>query len=144
VKGAFERDQPEAFRRACCIMETPRHLDGAFDGFSARIRKKHRVGETRFDQPSRQTLCPGTRYRLEVCQSLPACSRKRCHQIGMRMTKSRDSYARTKVEIALALFVKKVRALATFKCDIRPVVGRKYRRNQRTLLCVSREAKRAL
>src|SRR5690606_21517941 len=44
VKGAFERDQAIALRRAVHEMMASGHLDGTLDRLGARIAEEHRIG----------------------------------------------------------------------------------------------------
>src|SRR5258708_391856 len=110
-------------------MKPPCYLDGAFDGFGTRIGEEHGVRETRLDQPLCQPLLRRDTIEIRSVPELAGLFAQSCDQLRVRVTQRRNCDARPEVEVALALLVEEIRPFATFKSDVRPVVGRKKRRN---------------
>src|SRR6266567_1657352 len=124
-------------------MKTASHLDGTLDSFGAGIGEEHGVRETRLDQPFCQLFLPGDAIKVRGMPKLAGLLAQGGHQIWVGMTKCRNRYARPEVEVALVFLVEQIRPFATVKRDVRPVIGRKKRRNH-DKLPLGQKAKRDL
>ncbi len=128
VEGAFEGNDVEALRAAGHILIAPRHLDRAFHRLGAGVREEHRVGKGRLNEAARQRFL--ARHAVEV-RGVPEFSglfRQCTDEFRMGMAERVDGDAGAKIEVSLAVLRKEIRSFAADEGDIRPAVGRQYRR----------------
>ena len=82
---------------AACPVVAPGHLDRGLDRLGAGIADEHGVGEGRAPPAGRPAArARGCWNRLETCQSLPACSVQRRHQMRMGVAERRSPRCRTR------------------------------------------------
>src|SRR5690606_10519944 len=101
VKGAFERDQAIALRRAVHEMMASGHLDGTLDRLGARIAEEHRIGEGGLDEAPRKPLLAGHPVQIgrmpETVRLVDEC----LDQTRMAVTQIVDRNAGAEIEIAV-------------------------------------------
>ena len=125
----MEGDDPVPFGLPGDVEIPPRHLEGAFDRFRARIGEEHGVGKAVLHEPLGERLL--VRHAVEV-GGVPEASGLLFHgldECGMRMTQGVDGDAGAEVQVTLPAFLNEPGALAFDEGERRPRIGWKDGRN---------------
>ena len=124
VEGAFESDDPIAFRCAIGRVVFARHLDGAFHRFGAGIADEDDVGEARIAQPLGNAFSLGHLVEVGNVPDFLRLRGQRGDHVRMRVPQRIDRDAGGEVEIALAVGRDKPDALASLESKVCTRIGR--------------------
>ena len=124
MERALEGDEVCAFGVAASIVILTRHLDRAFERFSAGVREEHRVGEGRVDQLFGELFLTGDAVDVRQVPDFMRLFGQSGDQIGVAVAQRVDGNACAKVEIARAVGCEQIRAFAPLKFEVGPRIGR--------------------
>ncbi len=124
VECALEGDDPEALRLAALILKAPRHLDRALERLGAGVAEEHGVGERLRDQALGQLLLVLDAVEVRAVPELLGLRLEGRDQMRVGVAEERDRDPAAEVEIASALAIEQISALAALEADRSALVDR--------------------
>jgi hypothetical protein len=122
VEGAVEADDVDALGVALHPVVLARGLDGALDGFRARVGEEDYVGEGRIRQHRRQRLLAGDAEDVGGVPELLGLVLHRLHELRMAVAQGGDRDPRHAVEVFLAILGVEAHALASLERQLGALV----------------------